>query len=129
MAFSGGVDSTLLLSLALDELGPDRVLAVTAHGDVHTREELEAARESGRAAGGATQWSPYPELAVPGFAANPPERCYLCRRAMYGRLLEVAQSEGMTTVVDGANLDDRATTAGDQAAADLGSSAPWPKPG
>ena len=108
VAFSGGVDSTLLLKLALDELGPDRVLAVTAHGDVHTEEELAAAREAAAALGARHLVIDTNELAVPGFSANPPDRCYLCRRVMYSRLQELARAEGFAAVVDGANRDDKA---------------------
>ena len=108
VAFSGGVDSTLLLKLALDELGPDRVLAVTAHGDVHTEEELAAAREAAAALGARHLVIDANELAVPGFSANPPDRCYLCRRVMYSRLQELARAEGFAAVVDGANRDDKA---------------------
>ncbi len=108
VAFSGGVDSTLLLRLALDELGREHVLAVTAHGDVHTAEELEAAREIAALLGARHRVIDTHELAVPGFAANPPERCYLCRREMYGRLIEIAHREGLRTVADGANRDDQA---------------------
>jgi uncharacterized protein len=106
VAFSGGVDSSLLLSLALEELGAEAVLAVTAHGDVHTAEELGAAREAAARMGARHVVITTNELAVPGFPANPPERCFLCKSAMYERLIEMAQSEGMKTVVDGVNRDD-----------------------
>jgi uncharacterized protein len=130
VAFSGGVDSTLLLRLALDELGRERVLAVTAHGDVHTAEELEAAREIAALLGARHRVIDTHELAVPGFAANPPERCYLCRREMYGRLIEVAQREGLRTVADGANLDDQADyRPGIRAGAELGVVSPLAEAG
>jgi len=121
VAFSGGVDSTLLLRVALDELGPEQVLAVTVHGDVHTEEESGAARETAARLGARHLVIPMYQLSVPGFAANPPERCYLCRRAMYEKLIAVTKSEGMKTIVDGANLDDRGDyRPGMQAAADMG---------
>jgi uncharacterized protein len=98
VAFSGGVDSTVMLKLALEELGAARVLAATAHGDVHTTEELDAAQRIVNSH----------ELEVPGFSANPPERCFLCRSAMYAQLWELARREGLGAVVDGANHDDGA---------------------
>lgn len=121
VAFSGGVDSTLVLRLALDELGPERVLAVTAHGDVHTEEELAVARDAAAALGARHLVIETNELAVPGFSANPPDRCYLCRRVMYSRLLELAQNEGFAAVIDGANRDDLADyRPGTQAGKELG---------
>jgi uncharacterized protein len=125
VAFSGGIDSTLLLKVSLDELGPGRVLAVTVHGPVHTDKELAAAREAAARLGARHVVVSVDQLDVPGFAANPPERCYLCRRALYGRLAEMAAAEGMKTIVDGANLDDRGDyRPGMQAAGDMGIMSP-----
>jgi pyridinium-3,5-biscarboxylic acid mononucleotide sulfurtransferase len=130
VAFSGGVDSTVLLKLALDELGPEATLAVTAHGDVHTIQELDAAREAAAQLGARHIVITTNELAIPGFATNPPERCYLCRSTMYGRLTEIARSEGMKTVVDGANRDDGADyRPGMRAAAALGVRSPLAEAG
>jgi uncharacterized protein len=130
VAFSGGVDSTVLLKLALSELGPEGVLAVTAHGDVHTAEELSAAREAAAHLGARHVVIITNELAIPGFSTNPPERCFLCRSAMYGRLLDVARTEGMKTVVDGANRDDGADyRPGIRAAAVLGVRSPLAEAG
>lgn len=108
VAFSGGVDSTVVLKLALDELGPDRVLAVTAHGPVHTDAELAAAREVAARFGARHLVIHTDELAIPGFATNPPERCFLCRGSLAGRLIDLAHAEGLKTVVDGVNSDDGA---------------------
>jgi uncharacterized protein len=130
VAFSGGVDSTVLLKVALDELGPKRAIAVTAHGDVHTPEELDAARAVAAGLGARHVVINTNELEIPGFAANPPERCFLCRSAMYTRLMELALAEGMKTVVDGANRDDAADyRPGIRAAADLGVRSPLAEAG
>lgn len=107
VAFSGGVDSAFLLKTALDAVGPAAVVAVTAHGDVHTAEELEAARSAAAQLGTRHLIIRTEELSIPGFADNPPERCYLCRKEMYAMFIEVARAEGMATVVDGANRDDQ----------------------
>ncbi|MCE5253920.1 MAG: ATP-dependent sacrificial sulfur transferase LarE [Actinomycetia bacterium] len=130
VAFSGGVDSTLLLKLALDEVGPQAILAVTAHGDVHTAEELEAARAAAARLGVRHLVIRTNELAIPGFATNPPERCFLCRSEMYGMLVELAAAEGMATVVDGVNRDDGADyRPGMRAAAALGVRSPLAEAG
>ncbi len=130
VAYSGGVDSTVLLRLALDELGPGRVLAATAHGDVHTADELEAARQTAARLGARHVIIHTCELAVPGFSANPPDRCYLCRRSMYRSLIELARHEGMLAVADGANLDDRVDyRPGIRAGAELGVSSPLAEAG
>ncbi len=87
VAFSGGVDSATLLHLAKEELGASRVVAVTAHGDVHTEEELAAARAAAARMGVRHVVVTTHELEVAGFAGNPPERCYLCKHALYTKLL------------------------------------------
>ncbi len=130
VAFSGGVDSTLLLKLALDEVDAEGVVAATAHGDVHTAEELEAARAAAARLGVRHLVVHTNELAIPGFAANPPERCFLCRSEMYALLVELARREGMATVVDGANRDDGADyRPGMRAAAALGVRSPLAEAG
>jgi pyridinium-3,5-biscarboxylic acid mononucleotide sulfurtransferase len=130
VAFSGGVDSSLVLKLALDELGSEAVLAVTAHGDVHTAEELEAARGAAARLGARHQVITTSELAVPGFAENPPERCFICKSALYEKLAEIARTEGLKTVIDGANHDDLADyRPGNQAAVALGVRSPLAEAG
>lgn len=130
VAFSGGVDSTVLLALAMEELGSARVLAATAHGDVHTSEELEAARRVASSLGARHVVVETRELDVPGFAQNPPDRCFLCRSDMYGRLWELARAEGFEALADGANRDDGADyRPGMRAAAALGVRSPLAEAG
>lgn len=106
VAFSGGVDSSLVLALAVEELGTDRVLAVTACSETYGQDELDAAAGLARCLGARHLLVETSELAIPGFAANPPDRCYHCKRELLGSLWLVARREGMAAVVDGANADD-----------------------
>ncbi|MBN1319366.1 MAG: ATP-dependent sacrificial sulfur transferase LarE [Thermoleophilia bacterium] len=130
VAFSGGVDSTVVLSVALDELGAEQVLAVTACGDVHTDEESAAAREAAARLGPRHLVVTTNELAIPGFSANPPDRCYLCKRQMYAKLVEIARAGGLKTVVDGGNRDDQTDyRPGSRAAAELGVRSPLAEAG
>ncbi|OPZ80028.1 MAG: NAD synthetase [Actinobacteria bacterium ADurb.Bin444] len=130
VAFSGGVDSSVLLAVAVGELGIEEVLAVTAHGQVHTDAELETARRVAAELGAHHMVMETRELAVPGFAANPPHRCYLCRRSLLSGLIELAAAEGFGTVADGANRDDLADyRPGLKAAAELGIRSPLAEAG
>jgi len=105
VAFSGGVDSTFLLHEARQVLG-ERVLAVTASSPIHPQEEVERARWLAREMGVAHLVLPTSELDLPGFSSNPPDRCYLCKRALLGLLWEVARSRGMGCVLEGSNASD-----------------------
>jgi uncharacterized protein len=117
VAFSGGVDSTTLLCAAREELGADAVVAVTAHGQVHTPEELDAAREAAARMGVRHVVVQTRELEVPGFSDNPPDRCFVCKKALYTQLLDIAERYGCKTVVDGANGEDGGDYRPGQAAA------------
>jgi uncharacterized protein len=106
VAFSGGVDSSVLLALAVEELGPDGVVAVTAVSETYARGELEEARSVAASLGVRHEVLPTRELDIPGFAQNPPERCFYCKTELMSRLSALASAWGVRSVVDGANADD-----------------------
>lgn len=105
VAFSGGVDSTLLLKAARDALNP-KVLAVTATAEIYPPGEDLDALELARAIGVAHLIVKTCGLANPGFKGNPPDRCYYCKKEIYTALLELARERGIKAVVDGVNAED-----------------------
>ena len=105
VAYSGGVDSTFLLRVALDELG-ENVLAVTAKSPIHPASESAAAGELARRLGAKHLFIEIQGLDDPEFARNPPERCYLCKRSLLTKLRELAEEHGLKEVVEGSNHDD-----------------------
>ncbi|HUU02154.1 MAG TPA: ATP-dependent sacrificial sulfur transferase LarE [Myxococcota bacterium] len=125
VAFSGGVDSSLLLCAALDTFG-GRVLAVTANSPLFPARELEAARRIAAQLGARHRVIETNELADPAFRANTPERCYHCKKHLFGRLMQMATEEGLAVVLDGANFDDQDDyRPGMRAAAELGVRSPY----
>ena len=105
VAFSGGVDSTLLLHICRDELA-DRCMAVTARSAIHPAHEFEAARRYAQSLGVRHIVIETDELATPSFAHNPPDRCYHCKRQLFSRIRGIADREGLTHVLEGTNADD-----------------------
>lgn len=108
VAFSGGVDSTLLLKACVDALGAAHVTAVTGVSQTYTPEEKAAARRSARGLGVRHILIETDELACAAFAANPADRCYHCKRELFGRIAELARSLGADTFYDASNVDDLA---------------------
>lgn len=106
VAYSGGVDSTLVAKVALDELGAENVLAVIAISASFGAEEEQEAIETLNEVGVPFVLIETGEVADPRYAANPTNRCYFCKEHVYGALVEVAAARGFTTVVDGFNADD-----------------------
>jgi uncharacterized protein len=106
VAYSGGVDSTLLLKAALDALGPERVLAITATSPVYPRREVEEAGELARTLGARHRFVDACQMEDEQFLQNPPRRCYFCKLGILGQLVALAQEEGLAWVVEGTNADD-----------------------
>ncbi len=105
VAYSGGVDSTLLLAVASDVL-PGRVIAVTASSPTYPPEETQAAVEMATALGVPVNVIETQELSDPHFSSNPRDRCYHCKRELARELLEIAEERAGDAVLDGSNFDD-----------------------
>ena len=106
VAFSGGVDSTLLLKVAQDALGNKNVLAVTALSPLYPERELQGVKKLIEALGARHRLIHSNELEIPGFSKNPPNRCYYCKSKLFGELLDLAKEETIPVVVEGSTLDD-----------------------
>jgi uncharacterized protein len=106
VAFSGGVDSTLLLRVASEELG-ENVLAVTARSETYPESEVRAAARLARGLGVKHLLIKTAELENPKFAENSPLRCYHCKQELFSRLREIASARSIPYVLDGSNQDDR----------------------
>jgi pyridinium-3,5-biscarboxylic acid mononucleotide sulfurtransferase len=120
VAFSGGVDSTLLLKAAADVLG-DRVLAVTALSATTPDHERRDAAGFARSMGVHHLEIASHELTLPAFIENPPDKCYICKKSRFGELVRLASEKAIPWVVDGQNMDDDADyRPGSLAARELG---------
>jgi uncharacterized protein len=105
IAYSGGVDSALVLMVAREMLG-DRVLAVTARSPVYPSEEIDQARTLARELGVRHKIIETHELTNPRFIDNPKERCYWCKRELFAELTNIARENNLNYVLDGTNFDD-----------------------
>lgn len=106
VAFSGGVDSTFLLKVALDTLGPDRVLGIIATSSTYPARELDEARRLAAEIGAEICSIETDELSNPDFASNPPDRCFHCKNGLLDIMLPLSEEKGLKHLVHGVNVDD-----------------------
>jgi uncharacterized protein len=124
VAFSGGVDSTLLARAAGDALG-DRTVLVTADSETYPVREREEARRIGSLLGLRHVVVRTEELANPDYARNPVNRCFFCKEELFATMAPIAAREGCRVMVYGANMDDLGDhRPGMKAAAERGVRAP-----
>ena len=124
IAYSGGIDSTLVAKIAVDVLG-DRALAVTAESPSLLPEDLEDARVQAAEMGIVHEVVQTHEIDNPNYSANPVNRCYFCKSELHDTLRPLALERGYPYVVDGVNADDlRDYRPGIQAAKERGVRSP-----
>lgn len=124
VAFSSGVDSTFLLKTAHDLLG-DKAIAVTACSCSFPQRELNEAKSFCKKEGIRHIIVESEELSIEGFAQNPKNRCYLCKRELFTKIKKIAAENGIEYVAEGSNLDDNGDyRPGLMAVAELGIKSP-----
>jgi uncharacterized protein len=105
IAFSGGVDSTFLARIANDIYGKN-LLLVTATSSTYPFYELEEAKSLALMLGIRHRILVSEEIEIPGYADNPPDRCYYCKSELFGKIKYFASKEGYEVILDGSNADD-----------------------
>jgi uncharacterized protein len=121
VAFSGGVDSSLALAIAVRALPKGKVLAVTSNNETYLPSELEGAKALTEYLGVEHLVVNTRELDDPNYSKNPTNRCYFCKSTLYSDLAKIAEEKDYACVVDGANKDDEGDyRPGRKAAKELG---------
>jgi len=105
VAFSGGVDSAFLLKAASEVLG-DKLLAITVSAPVFPAGEGTLASSFCRENNIRQRVEEFDVLQIAGFTSNPPNRCYICKRALFGKIREIGEEEGIAVIAEGTNADD-----------------------
>ena len=106
VAFSSGVDSTLLLATAVNSLGKDNVIAITAKSPAFPVRETEEALSCCEVLGVKHIIIETNELDNEEYAKNPPDRCYICKKEIFSQIKKVAEEHGFEHVAEGSNVDD-----------------------
>lgn len=105
VGFSAGVDSSVVLAASVAALGSG-ALGITAITETITEEDIDLAADLIGILGARHEWIEYSELDIEHYAANPSNRCYYCKDALYVRLASAASMRGIEFVLDGTNADD-----------------------
>lgn len=106
IGFSGGVDSSYLAAVAIEQLGPTCVVGVIGRSASYPESQWRAARRLAATIGLAVREVDTNELDDPRYAANPSNRCYYCKHELWSHLVPLARELGLRAVVDGTNADD-----------------------
>jgi len=107
VAYSGGVDSTFLLKIASDTLGPENVLACIAAGPSLPKSQYKKATETAKSFGVELQTIGQTELTNTSYSANKADRCFHCKSHLYTILTELAKKRNFNRVICGCNFDDK----------------------
>jgi pyridinium-3,5-biscarboxylic acid mononucleotide sulfurtransferase len=108
VAFSGGVDSTLLLKCAVDVLGTEKVAAATAISEITPKEDIDDASSMAKSLNIRHIAIRSDEMRNQEFVANTPERCYVCKRGRFDAMTRLKEAPGLSWIADGSNMDDEA---------------------
>lgn len=106
VAFSGGVDSSLLLKLACEAAKNTTVYAVTIQSELQPQNDLEIAKNVAMETGARHVVLAIHELQEAGIQTNPKDRCYLCKKYLFGQILQFAAQKGITQILEGTNEED-----------------------
>ncbi len=125
VAYSGGVDSAFLLRAAVDAVSPANVLAIIGNSPSYPTREFNDAIALAEQIGVACKVIKTDEMNNEKYAANPNNRCYFCKHELFSQIINIANQEGYSVVVDGNNADDTGDwRPGQQAARELGVRSP-----
>src|SRR3989440_4770423 len=106
VAFSGGVDSTLVLKVALDVLGAENVIAATGVSPSLPQRELQSVKDLAAVLAAPLQLIETSEMESANYTSNPSNRCYYCKTELYSKLTALSAEKGFNSILNGLNLDD-----------------------